>query len=606
MKTHAASGKIHQHCSTKCPAYAVGIPSSGKGKQKVFDKEARVDIVDATVKDLRQCLTEEKMEEFVDYTLKYAANTSPGYLQAKKCQMFLEQVKSGKEEYPLPAADIIDGAGGSGINQEEVEEGLAEVQDDGSTAMNVDDPAPEAHPQRRLRIVFIEEPMLRLDHNNVPEQKWPYDAEPGGVAHWISYELREGLFRVAKRHFPGHIFLSTDPEALQVRRDAEKELGAMMWDWMLLPLYVIQHQHDMFSVRFLRYSEFIDAILHPEEDKNEQVWRMLCTCDLVVGGVDFTDNYARKELLDADKGKVDQYRARMAILQRCTVVWPDPEETFLYGAKIPLIENLDKAAANVTKTPRPWTSCVSVGGAVGHNEIIKRGHSGWGNHVSPPSAGDSKTRWNSLVPDKDKAVEEQWFGRSWFRQQFIPTLVELGEMRCLFFAGKLTHITHTVKQKDSDRTDSDPVTTTVPLKHIPTILAAKRKDGHASLAYAWVNSESLAANFQDEGRKELETFANTTFNTLVDLEKSASPTGSSDLTLFARMDIGLIDDGAGGFQYFVNEVERSWGTTLFGFRDPLPLVQAMHGFGEGLARWTREKRARVLQTMVPPPSCVQA
>ena len=81
--------------------------------------------------------------------------------------------------------------------------------------------------------------------------------------------------------------------------------------------------------------------------------------------------------------------------------------------------------------------------------------------------------------------------------------------------------------------------------------------------YNWGNPDNALHRRSDlrRGKKELEAFAIDTFNSLCAEEerKAALP---SRLRVFARLDIGLMSVG-NSLGYFVNEVERSWGTSLF-------------------------------------------
>lgn len=56
-------------------------------------------------------------------------------------------------------------------------------------------------------------------------------------------------------------------------------------------------------------------------------------------------------------------------------------------------------------------------------------------------------------------------------------------------------------------------------------------------------------------------FVTTTYQELVKREEAISKDTSS-LSIFCRLDVGILDD-AGQFCYFVNGVERSFGTTLY-------------------------------------------
>ncbi|KAH9910591.1 uncharacterized protein BXZ73DRAFT_83411 [Epithele typhae] len=456
-------------------------------------------------------------------------------------------------------------------------------QDNGGHCFDVDPSATKPPLNHKLTVVIIEEPSLGLPPHGPPNQRWPVEYPLSKMAHYMEYNIRKVDFKAIKKHFPQHIFLPHHhPVESDVNADDEGEVSVIMWEWLL-------HQDTEFSLVFFRYGEFVRAVLGGD---NSEVWRCLCTSDLVIGGIDFTDDYQQLSVLKGNLSKIKKYRNQMALLTKRTVVWPDPWETHLYGSKLALINHLDILAAKVTHTLRPVTKPVNILEPVQTEEVLKRGHSAWGNHVSLPSQEDSLTRWKKMVPNK--ALEKQWFPSVWFSQPFLQSLREIGEMRCFFFGKKLTHIVHTLTREEIGRFDYDKVRSTIPLKDIPAKLELRKRElmkspKALSLAYAWIDPEDHEESHVGTGLNELQTFAEVTFKGLCQLEQGCSPTGSSDLTLFARIDIGLIPDNQGGFQYFVNEVERSWGTTLFGSLESHVVVSAVHQFGQSLAAWVKEK-----------------
>jgi hypothetical protein len=61
--------------------------------------------------------------------------------------------------------------------------------------------------------------------------------------------------------------------------------------------------------------------------------------------------------------------------------------------------------------------------------------------------------------------------------------------------------------------------------------------------------------------------------------------GMSSGSMFLRMDIGLYFDSGGRASYFINEVERTATTSLWGRTVGIPLNTLAATFGESLRRW---------------------
>jgi hypothetical protein len=79
-----------------------------------------------------------------------------------------------------------------------------------------------------------------------------------------------------------------------------------------------------------------------------------------------------------------------------------------------------------------------------------------------------------------------------------------------------------------------------------------------------LHDSALPSYVQLLGTKEFEGFLKKSFYGLIHQEEKILPKGQlSDLRAFCRLDVSVWMDRKGAYEYFVNEVEASHGTSLF-------------------------------------------
>ncbi|KAF8425019.1 hypothetical protein L210DRAFT_865486 [Boletus edulis BED1] len=102
--------------------------------------------------------------------------------------------------------------------------------------------------------------------------------------------------------------------------------------------------------------------------------------------------------------------------------------------------------------------------------------------------------------------------------------------------------------------------------------------------YAFSEADHGSHATRAKAKEEFESFALTTWKSLVNLEKGVV-VGTPCTGLFCRLDIGvMMRDGR--ISYFVNEVERSLTTSLWMSAMPAGLHGTLADtFGEALHRW---------------------
>ncbi|KAH9897614.1 uncharacterized protein BXZ73DRAFT_111736 [Epithele typhae] len=89
---------------------------------------------------------------------------------------------------------------------------------------------------------------------------------------------------------------------------------------------------------------------------------------------------------------------------------------------------------------------------------------------------------------------------------------------------------------------------------------ASSSDPGKPAASGWINPHRKVKKHDNEGIEELKAFTQVTLDTLCDMERRRSPKITSDLTIFARLDVGIIKNRWQQWQFFVHDVGRAWGS----------------------------------------------
>jgi hypothetical protein len=87
------------------------------------------------------------------------------------------------------------------------------------------------------------------------------------------------------------------------------------------------------------------------------------------------------------------------------------------------------------------------------------------------------------------------------------------------------------------------------------------------------------------GEEQLYRFAEVTLEALIRMEEEELGLDDLSIRLFCRMDISVIDNGRGGLDYFVGEVERGPLVVLYGTGPCHPSARVGDELGELLPLW---------------------
>jgi hypothetical protein len=96
------------------------------------------------------------------------------------------------------------------------------------------------------------------------------------------------------------------------------------------------------------------------------------------------------------------------------------------------------------------------------------------------------------------------------------------------------------------------------------IICRRKNDGPSTYqSTPDLHDSFLGSDLQSKGTKDFETFVKKSFYGLIQEEEKVLWGELSDLRVFCRVDVSIFQDTKGKYQYFINEVEASHGTTLF-------------------------------------------
>lgn len=148
----------------------------------------------------------------------------------------------------------------------------------------------------------------------------------------------------------------------------------------------------------------------------------------------------------------------MRLLENKVTIWPPTPEVQMAAHKQQTIAFLDEiATAHGWK--RPQTRVIHDGEPIPINGVLKRSHSDCGSHVLlpvesvPHDAADAAQRKKKLAAartwDRIKELTTS-IDQSWMCQDYIPTLLKLGEWRFFLMGEQIINVVHTVKNTHND------------------------------------------------------------------------------------------------------------------------------------------------------------
>jgi hypothetical protein len=102
-----------------------------------------------------------------------------------------------------------------------------------------------------------------------------------------------------------------------------------------------------------------------------------------------------------------------------------------------------------------------------------------------------------------------------------------------------------------------------------------------------INPDSGTHSIRDHGKKEFLHFVMENYRLLLSSE-SKKIGGKSTISVFCRMDIGIMFDEDGRASYFINEIERTPTTSLWAKNDSVPIRTLSATFGECFYNWVTD------------------
>ncbi|KAG2362865.1 hypothetical protein BDR07DRAFT_1484225 [Suillus spraguei] len=337
-------------------------------------------------------------------------------------------------------------------------------------------------------------------------------------------------------------------------------------------LFWLRIQRKGMDVEFMKFGQFRDILISSNPDFERtfegyhSIWGGL---DLMCGGLD-------------SPVQLQQYLSGLQILESIVPVWP-PSQEMLHGSrKFNVINDLDQIASRMANSPRPQTTILSRTDISQSFEgwILKREGSDCNRHVLLPGQVDPL----NLPPDRGQF--------RWLKQSYVPALRTLGEWRIVLVDCQPVFVVHTAPGNGQGE------------------LVFLHRDAGLSLAvmgllmrrpYVFDDIMDPVGGTLSERRQadeELESFAKTVLNQLIEVEEE-SLGASSSLRLLVRLDLCVKEGPDGEFGYFINEVERGLGIGMFSSGNPRWTLRLADEFECVFSKWVNE-RCLAMERLIEP------
>lgn len=133
------------------------------------------------------------------------------------------------------------------------------------------------------------------------------------------------------------------------------------------------------------------------------------------------------------------YERNVDSLARLVLMWPPIKQVQCAARKIDTLQHL-KVIANMQNQFSPQTTILKEGDEIPDDVVLKRSHSDCGDHVILPYSTPSFRTWKHMTGSIHS-------DELWMKQEYVPSLRELGEWRCFIIGGRMISVIHTVKMK---------------------------------------------------------------------------------------------------------------------------------------------------------------
>ncbi|PVF91128.1 hypothetical protein CPB86DRAFT_878677 [Serendipita vermifera] len=251
----------------------------------------------------------------------------------------------------------------------------------------------------------------------------------------------------------------------------------------------------------------------------------------------------------ANEGQFNTFIQTLRTLdQEYKKCWPSVKESWNSGKKFLQVQTLDEIAQFHTLSPRPLSELIVKGTEypTGKGIVLKRSFSGRSHDVIiSPTEKDVK----GLETDTPSHTD-------WFKQTWVESLKENGEIRvAICNARYIISRVHTYFPNQDCLIFGDRSR----LGHIKGI---PYKSILASGPHVFDDQNDIPISASTQFTKELDDFVRETLRVFIEKEEKFTGQQSS-LRIFARVDIGIMEDKDGHANWFVNEIERMPNVCLF-------------------------------------------
>ncbi|KAI6154549.1 hypothetical protein BKA82DRAFT_4010384 [Pisolithus tinctorius] len=349
-----------------------------------------------------------------------------------------------------------------------------------------------------------------------------------------------------------------------------KELGKFVYklsesrDGVKVVLWLAMNMEEYndgnaFKLKYMKWADFKAVVLDPISQQSK--WNELVWMDCIIGGIDYTIDFRCKgNPYGLDEMELRTYENHFALLSRQVQFWPPPDQVRTAAVKWETLAHL-QAISGIQRWAVPEMHIISDGDPIDDAYVLKRSHSDCGKHVILPTAPKSSRTWAHLRNNMNEDSDEVWIA-----QQYIPSLVFLGEWRVIIVGGQIMSVTHTHRLNNGGWSGI-PVTSFLSLEEAGKIW----KDESLSIAERRKKIVNLQRGDIETRQRAMDEFNNFVLKAWGELVARETRVGGArpSMSLFCRMDIGIMaPDGMSPklrLGYFVNEVERTPTTSFWLF-----------------------------------------
>ncbi|KAI5982791.1 hypothetical protein F5J12DRAFT_788081 [Pisolithus orientalis] len=236
------------------------------------------------------------------------------------------------------------------------------------------------------------------------------------------FELSISILGSTSKDTPLDILYIPDPS-----REVIKELGKFVYklseskegmkvvvsEWLWLAMNMEEYNDgNAFELKYMKWADFKAIVLDPISQQSK--WNELVRMDCIIGGIDYTIDFRRQ-----------------------VQFWPPPDQVRTAAVKWETLAHLQAISA-IHRWVVPEMHIISDGDPIDDSYVLKRSHSDCGKHVILPTAPKSSRTWAHLKNNTNEDSDEVWIA-----QQYIPSLVFLGEWRVIIVGGQIMSVTHT-------------------------------------------------------------------------------------------------------------------------------------------------------------------